>query len=156
LNPRILRGFLWGVVATIAMTTVHILIFAVTGRLTAAGLTSEMLPEVIIIKIAGPVLPVSIRVLLAMVIHFGYGGFWGGVLFALTPRVVVWKGIAMGAFLYLIMQVFLFPFLGRGLFGSAMPHRSVALMLLPVATHFTYGAILGFLGSRNQPAAATA
>jgi hypothetical protein len=84
------------------------------------------------------------------------GGFWGGILFALTPRVTVWKGLAMGAFLYLIMQVFLFPLLGRGLFGSAMAHRNVTLIILSVATHFTYGATLGWLGGRSQPAPATA
>ena len=69
-------------------------------------------------KILGPGLPTSIHVLLAAVVHFGYGGFWGGILFALTPRVTVWKGIGMGTFLYLIMQVFLFPFLGSGPFGA--------------------------------------
>jgi hypothetical protein len=152
LNTRIYRGFLLGVAATFFMTLVHLLIITASGRMSAAAVTSEMLPEVIIVKILGPSLAVSIRVLLGMLIHFGYGGFWGGVLFALAPRVTVWKGLAMGAFLYLIMQVFLFPFLGRGIFGTAIVHRSLVQVFLPVATHLTYGTVLGYLGSRRDTA----
>ena len=152
MNTRIYRGFLLGVVATFFMTLVHLLIITASGRMSAAAVTSEMLPEIIIMKVLGLSLAVSIRVLLAMVIHFGYGGFWGGLLFVLAPRVTVWKGIAMGAFLYLIMQVFLFPSLGRGIFGTAIVHRSLVQVFLPVATHLTYGTVLGYLGSRRDTA----
>ncbi len=151
MSARIVRGFVCGVLATVAMTIVHLSIWTVTGRLTAVAVTSKMLPEIIITRILGPGLPLSMHVLLAAVIHFGYGGFWGAVLFALTPRVTVWKGIAMGAFLYLLMQAILFPILGRGFFGSAAPGRDAVLVFLSVATHFTYGAALGWFGAREKP-----
>ena len=150
MSARILRGFVCGVLATIAMTIVHLSIWTFTGRLTFVAVTSKMLPEIIITKILGPGLPLFMHVLLAAVIHFGYGGFWGAVLFALTPRVTVWKGIAMGAFLYLIMQALLFPLMGRGFFGSAAPDRDAVLAFLSIATHFTYGAALGWFGARER------
>lgn len=155
MNNRIRRGFLWGVGATVAMTLMHIAILAVTAHLTVEAVTVRMLPEVIVARILGSGLPTSIRVLLAAVIHFSYGGFWGGVLSAMTPRVTLWKGIATGAFLYLIMQVVLLPLLGRGIFGSAIPHHRGAASFIPsVLTHFTYGATLGWFGGRRQAALA--
>lgn len=153
MNDRIYRGFLLGMAATFFMTMVHMLIITASGHMSVAAVTSDMLPEIIVIKILGPSLAVPLRVVLGMLLHFGYGGFWGSVLFALAPRVTVSKGIAMGVFLYLIMQVFLFPFLGRGIFGTAISHRTLAQMLLPVATHLTYGTVLGYLGSRRNTAA---
>lgn len=154
-KTQILRGFLWGAVATVAMTIVHIMIWAITGRLTVMALATKTLPGVMIAKVFGPGLPTSIHLLLSVVIHLGYGGFWGGVLFALTPRVTLWKGVAMGAFLYLGLEVFLFPLLGRGVFASAVPDRTFALFF-SMATHFTYGATLGWLGGRKRLAPATA
>jgi hypothetical protein len=31
--------------------------------------------------------------------HFGYGGFWGAVLAALTRQATIWKGLELGVFL---------------------------------------------------------
>lgn len=149
MNHRILRGFLFGVVATIAMTIVHILILVIVPRMTGAPVMPKPIPEVLIGKIFGPGLSKSILVFLAAMIHLGYGGFWGGILFALTPRVTVWKGVAMGAFLYLLMQLFLLPFLGWGVFGGAIPQK---IAIGSLATHFTYGVTLGWLGGRKRPA----
>lgn len=151
MSVRILRGFVWGVLATVAMTIVHLTIWTVTGRLTVVAVTSKMLPEIIVTKILGSGLPLFPRLLLAAVAHFGYGGFWGAVLLALTPRVTLWKGIAMGAFLYLFMQVVLFPAMGRGFFGAAAPGRDAVLVFLSIATHLTYGTTLGWLGKKEKP-----
>jgi len=142
--------------ATVAMTIVHIVIWAITGRLSVVALASKTLPGVMIARMFGPGLSTSAHLLLAVVIHLGYGGFWGGMLFALTPRVTIWKGLAMGALLYLGLELFLFPILGRGVFASAAPDRTFAIFF-SIATHFTYGATLGWLGGRIKqltPAAA--
>lgn len=149
MNNRIQRGFLWGVGATVAMTLMHIAILAVTAHLTVEAVTVRMLPEVIVARVLGSGLAIPVRVPLAALIHFGYGGFWGAVLSAMTPRITVWKGIAMGAFLYLIMQVMLLPLLGRGIFGSAIPHRGAASFIPSVLTHLTYGVTLGWFGARH-------
>jgi hypothetical protein len=155
MNTRIARGFLWGALATIPMTLVHILIWGVTGRLTLEALATRAIPGIMTGRMFGPGLPIALHLFIAMVIHMGYGGFWGGILFTLTPRVTVWKGIAMGAFLYLGLEIFMLPLLGRGVFASGSPDRMFAIWF-SIATHFTFGASLGWLGARSERAAKTA
>ncbi len=144
-SARIWQGFLWGMAATVLMTTTHVVIWALTGRLTVVALATRTLPGIIIAKILGPALPTSTHLFLAALIHLGYGGFWGGILFALVPRVRFWHGVAVGAFLYLGLEIFLYPVLGRGVFASAAPDRAFAIFF-SMATHFTYGGTLGLFG----------
>ncbi len=153
MNPRIWQGFVWGVVATIAMTVVHIFALVIIPRLMGVTAIPMPMPEVIVLKIFGPGLPTAILLLLAVVFHLGYGGFWGAFLFASIPRVTVAKGVVLGAFLYLILLLFLRPLLGQGAFGTPVPLR---LALGSAATHFTYGATLGWFGGRKRLAAAAA
>lgn len=156
MNARVFRGFLWGMVATVAMTLVHMISWAIAGRLTILALTTRAMPSIIITRLLGP-LPTGVHLLLAMAIHLGYGGFWGAILFSLTPRVTVWKGIGLGVFLYLGAHIFLAPVVGRGgIMASGSPHRAF-LLLFSVATHLTYGITLGWLGwlgDRKAPALA--
>ena len=157
MNTRILRGILWGIVATVAMTLVHITIWGVEGKLTIHAMATRMMPSVIIAKIFGPGLPVPTHLLLAALIHLGYGAFWGAMLFALTKRVTFWKGVAMGAFLYLGAHIFLAPLLGR-----APAAKSLGAMVaswfswFSISTHFTFGATLGLLGGWQDRAEETA
>jgi hypothetical protein len=141
-------------VATVAMTLTHMIIWAIAGRLTVVALTTKAMPSIIISRLLGP-LPTGVHLLLALAIHLGYGGFWGAILFRLTPRVTVWKGIGLGAFLYLGAHIFLSPLLGNGgILASGEPHRAF-LLLFSVATHLTYGITLGWLGwmgDRRSPA----
>lgn len=154
MKTRIACGFLWGVVATVAMTLVHFGIWAVEGRLAIHNMATQMMPAIIISKMFGPALPVGTHLLLAAIIHLGYGGFWGAILFGLTKNVTVWKGLAMGAFLYLGSHIFLSPLLGRGA-AAGSAHSIVASWFswFSIATHFTYGATLGLLGARSERAA---
>ena len=149
MNGRMARGFFWGMVATVLMTTMHILIWAATGRLTVMALATRTMPAMIIAKMFGTGLSTPVHLLLAMAIHLGYGGLWGAILFALTPRVTVWKGLAMGAFLYIGAQVFLLPLLGRGMFGAGSPDRMFGIWF-SIATHATFGASLGWFGSLKE------
>ena len=153
MNARIARGFLWGVVATVAMTLVHFGIWTVEGRLSVHAMATQMMPAIIITRMFGAALPVSTHLLLAAIIHLGYGGFWGAILFGLTKRVTFWKGIAMGAFLYLGAHIFLSPLLARGASAGGAPHL---LSWFSIATHFTYGASLGLLGAWSDRATDTA
>jgi hypothetical protein len=149
MSARAWRGFLWGMVATVAMTLTHMIIWAIAGRLTVEALTTKAMPSIIITHLLGP-LPTGTHLLLASAIHLGYGGFWGAILFRITPRVTVWKGLGLGAFLYLGAHIFLSPLLGHGgIMASGEPHRAF-LLLFSVATHVTYGATLGWLGWRDD------
>lgn len=152
MNIRMARGFFWGAVATVLMTTTHIVIWAVTGRLTVLALETRTMPAMIIAKMFGAGLATPVHLLLAVLIHLGYGGLWGAILFALTPRVTVWKGLAMGAFLYLGAQIFLLPLLGRGMFGAGSPDRMFGIWF-SIATHATFGLSLGWFGSLKESSA---
>lgn len=64
-----------------------------------------------------------------------------------------WRGIGLGVFLWLIMQVVVLPFLGWGLFGTAQtPKIAVATLVL----HLVYGPTFGWLMGRNETDAAPA
>lgn len=146
MNTRIARGILWGVVATVAMTITHVTIWGVEGRLTIHAMATRMMPSVIIAKIFGPGLPVPTHLFLAAMIHLGYGAFWGAMLFAITRRVTFWKGVAMGAFLYLGAHIFLAPLLHPGTARSLGAMVASWFSWFSISTHFTYGATLGLLG----------
>jgi hypothetical protein len=150
-SGRMARGFLWGAVATVLMTCTHAAIWAVQGRLTVHGFETQAMPAVIITKMFGPSLPPVTHLLLAMLLHMGYGGFWGAILFALTARVTFWKGVATGAFLWFGAHLFLQPLLGRSMFTSGSA-QILAGLWFSIATHFTYGASLGLLGVRSERA----
>lgn len=133
-SNRLARGFGWGVIATVAMSVLMII-----------GMTTGMapMPKPIPAAIVGTLLgggPQPLIMVLAIVLHLAYGGFWGGVLARLTPRVTITKGLALGIGLWLLMQVAVLPFIGWGLFGTAVtPKIAVATLLL----HLVYGGVLG-------------
>jgi len=142
-GKRLAIGFGWGVVATLAMTVVMII-----GRVTGVA----PMPEVIPVAVAGHVLGAGTPRPLVMVVgvlsHLFYGGFWGAVLAALIRPVTVWKGLGLGVLLWLGMQLVFLPFLGWGLFGTAItPLIAVATLVL----HLVYGGTLGWLLDREQP-----
>jgi ABC-type polysaccharide/polyol phosphate export permease len=59
MKARIACGFLWGVVATVAMTLVHLGIWAVEGRLTVHAMATQMMPAMIISKMFETGLPIG-------------------------------------------------------------------------------------------------
>ncbi len=145
---RIFTGFALGVAAVIPMTTVHFL-------LRTAGLFPASKPVFLAVagEIFGSGLPPSGLMVLGLACHFAYGGFWGAVLLAAARRVTVWKGIGLGLFLWLAMQLLVLPFVGYGAFAS---HVTWKLAPASVVTHLVYGAALGALGARaTRPAPAT-
>lgn len=139
-SKRLARGFGWGIVATIAMSILMVL-----------GFTMGISPMPIPVAIGGQVLGAGTPSLLLMVLgvlsHLAYGGFWGAVLAALTRPVTIWKGIGLGLLLWLIMQIAVLPFLGWGLFGMTI---TSAIAVATLVLHLIYGVTLGWLMDRKE------
>ena len=146
---RMARGFLWGALATVLMTCTHIAIWTVQGRLSVHAFEVQAMPAMIITKMFGPNLSSFTHLLLATLLHLGYGGVCGSILFGLTPRVTFWKGVGTGAILWLGAQFFLLPLLGRSIFMNASA-QVLAGLWFSITTHFVYGASLGLLGAWSE------
>ncbi|MBW3555051.1 MAG: DUF1440 domain-containing protein [Gemmatimonadetes bacterium] len=122
----------------------------IVGMLTGMSPMPKPIPAAIVGNLTGGALPQPATMALAIILHLGYGGFWGGALAAVTRRVTIWHGIALGVALWLIMQVVVLPFLGWGLFGSSQtPKIAVATLVL----HLVYGATYGWLMDRRTAGA---
>lgn len=143
---RLAAGFGWGVVGAIAMG-----ILTVIGLVTGLSPIPKPIPAALVaetLKELGVTLPRPAIVGVAVTSHFLYGGFWGAALAALTRPVTIWKGIGLGVFLWLGMQVVVFPFLDWGFFGVARtPWIAVATLVL----HLVYGTTLGLLMDLTRP-----
>lgn len=129
-------GFFWGVAATVAMS-----VLMLVGMGTGAAPMPEPIPRAIVTGLLGPDLPQPLVMGLAIVLHLGYGGFWGGVLVSVMDRVSILQGVGLGVFLWLLMQIVVLPLLGWGFFGIAVtPAIAVATLVL----HLVYGGVLGW------------
>lgn len=134
-------GFGWGVVATVAMSAVMI-----AGMLTGMSPIPKPIPAAIVGKLLGPGLAKPALMGLAAALHLAYGGFWAALLAVTTRPVTVWKGLGLGAALWLLMGVAVLPWLGWGLFGVGQtPKIAVATLAL----HLVYGATFGALMDRR-------
>jgi hypothetical protein len=143
---RLAIGFGWGLVATLAMSAVM-----VTGYITGIAPMPEPIPGAIVGKVVkgviGAEIPQIAIMALAIASHFTYGGFWGAVLAGLARPVTIWKGLGLGVFLWLVMDIVVLPFLGWGFFGiSITPRIAVATLIL----HLVYGFTLGWLMDRER------
>ncbi|GAA5126549.1 hypothetical protein GCM10025762_54270 [Haloechinothrix salitolerans] len=94
-------------------------------------------------------LPESARLVLAVVSHLGYGAVAGAVLAVLVRRVNIRVATGYGAVLWALMGLVWLPYLGWGLFGTAVtPKIAVATLVL----HLVYGITLGLLLDRRREA----
>lgn len=136
-DHRFARGFGWGIVATLAMSAVMLI-----GRATGAAPMPEPIPAALVGTTLGGG-PQPLIMGLGVVAHLAYGGVWGGLFASVVRPVTVWKGVGLGAGLWLIMQVAVLPYLGWGLFGTAVtPAIAVATLVLHLVYGATYGALL--------------
>ncbi len=134
-------GIGWDIVATISMSTFHLL-----AKWLGLFPVWPPAPAAVVKRILGSGMPHPLLIVLAVGFHLAYGGFWGGVLWAVARRVTVWKGIGLGVFLWLIMQLAVFPFLGWGVFASGLNSKIAAAALVE---HVVFGTVLGLLGARS-------
>ncbi|MCH8306241.1 MAG: hypothetical protein IIB94_14070 [Candidatus Marinimicrobia bacterium] len=137
------KGFIWGLLATLAMTVVMLL-----------GMISKLSPmpapiPIALAKWAFGDLPKPALMGLGMIAHFLYGGI-AGLVFTLVikNRVNIWKGLGWGILLWLGMQLIFLPLLGWGVFGIVIsPKIAVATLML----HLIYGITLSWgLGRQNK------
>jgi hypothetical protein len=103
-------------------------------------------PAAVVKRILGSGMPHPLLIVLAIGFHLAYGGFWGGVLWAVANRIKLWKGIGLAVFLWLIMQLAVFPFLGWGVFASGLNSKIAGAALVQ---HLVFGTVLGLLGARS-------
>ncbi|MFW6079819.1 MAG: DUF6789 family protein [Gemmatimonadota bacterium] len=142
---RFARGFIWGVVATVAMS-----VLMVIGLVTGLAPMPRPVPVALVGETIGGG-PEPLIMAVAMAAHLAYGGVWGGVFASLVRPVTVGKGLALGVGLWLLMQVAVLPYLGWGLFGAAV---TPAIAAATLALHLVYGATYGALARRRAAAVA--
>lgn len=140
-TARLAAGAGWGAVATAIMSAV---------MLAATGVGISPMPKPIPAALVSHTLglaPNPLLVVLAVLAHFAYGAAAGAVLAGLVRKVTVWHGIAYGVALWALMDLAWLPYLGWGLFGSAItPKIAVATLVL----HLVYGIMLGLLLDRRR------
>lgn len=140
-QTRSLRGFGYGVVATVAMSTLMIF-----GVLSGLSPVPEPIPKAIVTSVLGITAPKPLVVGLAVGLHLTYGGVFGVLLAHFTRTVTVLKGVSLGIALWLLMQLGILPVLGWGIFGTTVtPKIAVATLVL----HLVYGVVLGWTLDRN-------
>ena len=140
-TKRFWSAFGWGMLATVVMS-----IFMIIGIVTGVSPMPEPIPKAVVTTVVGKGLPIPLIMVLAAGNHLAYGGIWVALLTQVTDRVTIWKGLALGLFLWLVMQVAFLPFIGWGLFGMGItPKIAVATLVL----HMIYGGLVGWLVDRR-------
>lgn len=142
INVQITKGVLYGLLDTLFMSVIMLI-----GMGTGISPIPEPIPAAIAKGLLGNA-PQPLIMGFAIVTHFGYGAFWGAVLFNwLKTNGNIWYGLGWGVFLWLIMELIVLPWLGWGVFGLAItPKIAVATLVL----HLIYGGTLGWGLSRIQ------
>jgi hypothetical protein len=139
---RLVWGAGWGVLATVAMSVVML-------AATATGVSPmpKPIPAALVSHTLGA-LPRPGMVALAVAAHLVYGAATGAALAGLVRRATVWTGAAYGVVLWALMGLVWLPYLGWGLFGTAVtPKVAEATLVL----HLIYGITLGLLLRRSVP-----
>jgi hypothetical protein len=131
------RGFAAGVVATVWKTTA-----AITGRRQGLTALPTPFPRALIERIVGEDAPEGPKLLTAAVSHLGYGGVMAAAFALRWPRGGAARGLAWGAFLWVIQQIIFFPFVGWGRFGRNVSRKASLETLLH---HLIYGLVVGVL-----------
>lgn len=130
------RGLGWGIGATVAMS-----ILMIVGMATGIAPMPEPIPTAIVTSILGEGLATPLLMGLAIGSHLGYGGVWGVVFAEGISDATIGKGLALGVFLWLLMQVVVLPLIGWGFFGTAITPKIAGATLV---LHLVYGAALGW------------
>ncbi|RBI59728.1 hypothetical protein DMJ13_21620 [halophilic archaeon] len=106
----------------------------------------QPVPKAIATQLFGSSIPKPMLMALAVGLHLGYGGVFGAVLARIARPVTIRKGLVLGVGLWILMQVAFLPFLGWGLFGTAItPKIAVTTLVL----HLVYGGVLGWALGRD-------
>lgn len=116
-------------------------IVMIVGMTTGVAPMPRPIPTAIVTSIFGSGLATPLLMGLAIGSHLGYGGVWGMVFAQGVSDATIGNGLALGVFLWLLMQVAVLPIIGWGLFGTAVtPAIAGATLVL----HLIYGGVLGW------------
>lgn len=138
---RIPAGAGWGVVATVAMS-----VLMLAGVASGVAPMPKPIPAALVAETFGA-LPEPARLVLAVAAHLGYGAVAGAALAVVVRRASVRIATGYGVLLWALMGLVWLPYLGWGLFGTAVtPTIAVATLLL----HLVYGVTLGLLLDRRK------
>lgn len=126
--------------ATVAMSVVML-----AGVVTGVSPMPKPIPAALISHTFG-LPPGPGLVALAVAAHLAYGAVAGTVLAGLVRRATVWWATGYGVVLWAAMGLVWLPYLGWGLFGTAVTTKiAVATLVL----HLIYGVTLGLLLNRR-------
>ncbi|MDQ4077312.1 MAG: hypothetical protein M3220_13825 [Chloroflexota bacterium] len=139
---QIALGFITGVIATIVMS-VPIIIDALAGL----SPIPQPIPLVVVKTTLGARTHEALLLGVTTVAHLSYGGFWGAVLAVLAHPITIWKGVALGIFVWLVQQVVFLPYIGWGLFGTAI---TVAIAAVTFLNHMVYCLTSSWLLGRKE------
>jgi hypothetical protein len=138
---RTLRGAVWGVVATVAMT-----LFMAFGLGRGPAPDGRPFPLLITSQLLGVRQGVGLG-LFTVLAHLSYGAVAGMVITYFARPMTVAKGFGYGLFLWWVMNITWVPWLGWADFGLS---RSPRFAFSTLAVHAVYGLTLGFLGARDE------
>jgi hypothetical protein len=139
-KKRLITAVGTGVVATLAMSAVMLL-----GVGTGVSPMPDPIPVALVAHTLGPLTPPA-TVGLAVLAHLGYGAAAAVLLAVAVPRVSVWIGVGFAVLLWALMGLLWLPYLGWGLFGTALTPE---IALATLALHLVYGVTLGLLLDRH-------
>lgn len=137
------NGVWWGIVGTFAMTALMMI-----AKFTGMSPMPKPFPLAIIDQLVGEDKSKKLRMALAMMMHFGYGGLMGGVYAWVVEDFNIWNGLILGALLWLIMQVVFLPWVGWGLFGKNVTLKIAGASLM---LHLVYGGVTAWMALGQTP-----
>ena len=114
--------------ATLLMTAVMFI-----GQGTGLSPMPQPIPVALAARVLGHATPRPLLLTVGLTAHLLYGGAAGAVLWRLARRVTVLMGLGWGVSLWVLMGLLALPFLGWGLFGSALTPK-IALVTLRLAS----------------------
>lgn len=139
---RLAIGAGWGAVATVVMSALMI-----AGVATGISPMPKPIPVALVARTLGNGLPMPALIALGALAHLAYGAAAGAVLSGLVRRVTVVRALGYAALLWALMNLVWLPYLGWGVFGTAITAKiAVATLLL----HVVYGLTLGLLLDRAR------
>lgn len=145
-SSRFWRGAWYGVIATAAMLIATVVV-------TALGL----LPGAIYTSTIGRILAVAVGergemtpgiIAAAVPLCLVYGGLWGGLAAITSLQLTWWKGLVLGGGLWLVMMIFLVPYVANQSFAAV---HSPRIWFSTLLVHAVYGYTFGALAERHEP-----
>jgi hypothetical protein len=133
---KLLEGVAAGTIATILMTAMLV---------AAPAFAGAHLPEIAARAVAALKARPGL-VLIALLLHFGYGALAGALFAAAAERVNLASGLFFGLLLWGVAVAVYAPLIGLGFVTSHEP----ALAVLALPAHLLYGATLGALAPKGE------